>query len=156
MKNNIVSAIAISALMAGTVITGCDSSAKKVEVAREEVKTSQDNAQIAQDNLNKAIQDSTNEFLKFKSESDMKIDNYEKTISAIKVKLEAEKKYNTKLNKKNLSDLEMKRAELKKTLAEYKREGRSDWAEFKYKLNNDINALDKSIANFFVDEKNNK
>ena len=67
-------------------------------------------------------------------------------------KLEAEKKYNTKLNKKNLAELEMKRAELKKTLAEYKREGRSDWTEFKYKLNNDINALDKSIAIFFVDE----
>ena len=150
---NMISTIAIFALIAGTVITGCDSSSKKVEVAREEVKTSQDNAQVAQDNLNKAIQDSTNEFLKFKSESDMKIDNYEKTISAIKVKLEAEKKYNTKLNKKNLSDLEMKRTELKKTLAEYKREGRSDWAEFKNKLNQDIDALDKSIANFFVDEK---
>lgn len=150
---NMISTIAISALIVGTVISGCDSSSKKVEVAREEVKTSQDNAQVAQDNLNKAIQDSTNEFLKFKSESDMKIDNYEKTISAIKVKLEAEKKYNTKLNKKNLTDLEMKRAELKKTLAEYKREGRSDWTEFKNKLNKDINDLDKSIANFFVDEK---
>ena len=149
---NIISTIAISALMAGTVITGCDSSAKKVEVAREEVQSSKENVQIAQDNLNKAIQDSTNEFLKFKSESDMKIDNYEKTISGIKVKLEAEKKYNTKLNKKNLNELEMKRAELKKTLAEYKREDRNDWTEFKYKLNNDINALDKSIANFFVDE----
>ncbi len=150
---NIISTIAISAFIAGTVITGCDSTAKKVEVAREEVKTSQDNAQVAQDNLNKAVQDSTNEFLKFKSESEMKIENYEKTIAAIKVKLEAEKKYNTKLNKKNLANLEMKRSELKKTLDEYKREGRNDWAEFKNKLNSDLEGLDKAIANFFVDEK---
>ena len=150
---NMISTLAISALIAGTVFTGCNSSTKKVELAREEVQTSKENTQVAQDNLNKAIQDSTAEFLKFKSESDMKIDNYEKTIQAIKVKLEVEKKYNTKLNQKKLTNLEMKQAELKKTLAEYKKETRNDWTAFKYKLNNDLDVLDKSIANFFAEEK---
>ncbi len=164
---NIIATIAISMILAGFLISGCDSSSKEVDAAREEVKISQEdsktaqenariaqeNAKIAQNNLNKAIEDSTKEFLIFKSESEKRIDNYEKSISDIKDKLAAEKKYNTKLNQKNLSYLEMKREELKRTLADYKRDGTSDWGQFKYNLNNDIEALDKSITDFFAVEK---
>ena len=148
-----ISIIITSAFLAGSLIIACDSTSKKVEDARVDVQTSKENVQLAQNDLNKAVQDSIQEFQKFKMESEGKIIAYEKSIAGLKIQIAKEKKYNKTKYQKMIAELEQRNLELKKNLSEYKNEQRNEWNEFKVEFSKDVDNLGTSISNFFKDDK---
>ncbi len=141
--NNIIMLLVITA---GVLIVSCGPSSKKTEEARA-------GAQIAQNNLNIAIQDSINDFKKFKMESLNKVYNYEKNISEIKNQISKEKKDDQIKYQKSLIALQLKNEELKRDLESYKNEIKDEWNVYKIRINNKLDNINDSISNFFKDKK---
>ena len=152
MNKKIVIVIA-SIFLTWTILISCDSSSKKVEDARENVQTTTDNAAIASQDLNKAIQDSTDQYQKFKKESESRINYYEKIIADLKTKIDKEKKDGKTEYQKMVAGLEQKTTELRKNLNDYKKAGKDDWESFKIKFNHNMDDLGNSISNFFSNDK---
>lgn len=132
--------LAITALFAVTQLTGCRSSAKKVEVAQEKV----DQANLE---LNQAVKDSIQQF---RTASELKISNYEKGIAEFKARIANERKENRSLYEKKLAELEKRNSELKSKLADYKYEEQAKWEIFKADYNRDMDELGKSFDDLTV------
>ena len=132
--------ITVAAFLAGTQLTGCRSSAKKVEVAQEKVDQ-------ANQDLNQAVKDSIQQF---RTASELKINNYEKSIVEFKARIANERKENRSLNEKKLAELEKRNSELKSKLADYKYEEQAKWEIFKAQYNHDMDELGKSFDDLTV------
>jgi ribosomal protein L30E len=142
MKKVIIT-IAVSALMSGTILTSCNSSEKKVEDARE-------NVVVAKQELNQALKDSIQEF---RTQSEIRIEDYEKTIVELKANIAKEKKENRSEYEKDLAKLEQKNADLKMQLADFKEENQEKWYTFKTEFNNDMDELGLAFKNFVKKDK---
>jgi len=142
MKKVIIT-IAVSALMSGTILTSCNSSEKKVEDARE-------NVVVAKQELNQALKDSIQEF---RTQSEIRIEDYEKTIVELKANIAKEKKENRSEYEKDLAKLEQKNADLKMQLADFKEENQEKWYAFKTEFSNDLDDLGIAFKNFVKKDK---
>ena len=87
MKNTILT-LAVTVFMAGAILSGCKSSAEKVENARGKVQGAKDQVVEATKELNQALNDSIQQFRK---ESEEKIITHEKIIAEFKAKIAKEK-----------------------------------------------------------------
>ena len=81
----IIFTLAITTFMAGTMLTSCMSSDKKVKNAQENVQDAKDKVVEANQELNQAIKDSIQQF---KKESEEKINNFEKNMAEFKARKE--------------------------------------------------------------------
>jgi DNA anti-recombination protein RmuC len=148
MKNTILT-LAVAVFMAGTMLTGCQSSAKKVENAEEKVQDAKDKVVEAKQELSQALTDSIQQF---KKESEEKISANEKSIAKLKVRIAKEKKETRAKNEKKLAGLEQKNSNMKKRLDDYNYNegGRSKWASFKSEFSYDMDELGKALKGFTV------
>ena len=149
MKKSILKITFLGLIVAAT-ITSCNSSSEKVENAKADVVD-------ANVNLNKAIQDSINEYKKFKTASEMRIDENEKKIAELKEQIKAEKAETRSMKESLLTELAIKNAKLKANIAEYKETGKDKWDAFKLSFNKDLDEVGKSISTMAeTNIKNNK
>ncbi|MBA4239498.1 MAG: peptidase M23 [Sphingobacteriaceae bacterium] len=137
MKKSIF-AIAITALVAGTSITSCDSSTKKVEEAA--VKVDEASA-----DLTDAKKEFNEEYIKFQLESEERMIENDRQIAELKanktqLKKEAKADYD-----KAIKDIEEKNSALRVKMNEYKEEGNDKWESFKREFNHDMDELGKSL-----------
>ncbi len=151
MKKSVLIAAAVS-IFAGAIIFGCDNSSEDVKDAREDVQATKEDVLDAKKDLEQAIKDSTEDFHRFQRLSQERISNYEKNIAELKLRISAEKKANKTKYEKMIADLELKTAELKEDLQEYKEDGKDNWTEFKIKFNRNMDDIGNSITNFFKSE----
>jgi predicted RNase H-like nuclease (RuvC/YqgF family) len=135
-----ISALAVTIFIAGAILTGCQSSAKKVENARDKVIE-------ANQELSQALKDSIQQF---KTESELKISANEKSIAEFKAKIKNEKKENKAAYEKKLAELEQKNSDLKKKLEEFKDDSKANWKTFKTEFSNDMNELGQALKDFTV------
>lgn len=135
-----ISVLAVTVFMAGAILTGCRSSAKKVENAR-------NNVIEANQELSQALKDSIQQF---KKESELRINANEESIDKFKAKIKNEKKESKAVYEKKLAELEQKNSDLKKKLEEYKEESEDNWKTFKAEFSNDMNELGNALKNFTV------
>jgi len=135
-----ISALAVTIFIAGAILTGCQSSAKKVENA-------QDKVIEANQELSQALKDSIQQF---KTESELKISANEKSIAEFKAKIKNEKKENKAAYEKKLAELEQKNSDLKKKLDEFKDDSKANWKTFKTEFSNDMNELGQALKDFTV------
>jgi len=142
--------LAITALIAGTVITGCESSAKKVKDAENKVEQTKLDAAEAKINLNQQKEDSINEYKQFKKESEEKIADQEKSITEFKARIAKEKKENRAQYETKLAKLEQKNTDLKKRLDDYKYEGKDKWIAFKKEFKHDLDELGQAFKDFTI------
>jgi len=152
MKNRVL-ILTVSAFMAGTVLTNCQSSAKKVENAEDKVQGAMIDLADAQKGLNKTRQDSISEYQKFKKESEEKIAAHDKSIAEFKARIATEKKEDKAKYEKKLAVLEQKNTDLKKKLADYKETGKEKWDAFRLEFSHDLDGLGQSLKGFFVKSK---
>ncbi|NQU34537.1 MAG: hypothetical protein HQ521_15000 [Bacteroidetes bacterium] len=134
--------ISVATLLAGTILSGCESSTKKVENARENLQDAKENVVEAKIDLNQALKDSIQSF---KTELDQKISIYDKNIAALNTKLVSQKKDKKAPYEKALTELELKSKQLKKKLQEYKEEGIDSWTSFKKEFKHDMDELGVAI-----------
>lgn len=138
-------------LIFGLILSGCDSSAKKVADARENVNEAKNDVSDAEHDLYVAKQDSSEEYQTFKRESEDRITKLDNKIAELKLKLSKEKRNNK--NETLLKDYEQKTAQMKKELIEYKEDKVNDWKVFRDKFNRNMDELGHSISNFFTNTK---
>ena len=137
--------------LAGIVIlgiAGCNSPKQKAE----KLENAEENVIEAQQELNEAVIDSTNEYDRFKAESEAKLIAYDVKIAALKDQLKTDKKEIRTKYEKQLTELEQKNAKLKSNIAEYKETDKSNWEKFKVSFNEDLDALGKAISGIATDK----
>jgi|WetSurMetagenome_2_1015567.scaffolds.fasta_scaffold109767_1 DNA repair exonuclease SbcCD ATPase subunit len=145
MRNSVLTLTAL-AIIAGTMFCSCQSSEKKVENAKGNLKDAKAKVVEAQDELNS----SKAEYQKFKQESEEKITANEKKIAEFKAKIANEKAENKGVYDKDIAWLEQKNTDLKTKLDSYQGEGRENWEKFKKEFNHDMDELGKAFNDFTV------
>jgi len=130
--------VAITALVAGTSITSCDSSTKKVEDAAVKVDK-------ATEDLTDAKKEFNEEYTKFQTESEARMVENDKQIAELKanktqLKKEAKADYD-----KAIKDIEEKNSALRIKMTEYKEKGNDKWESFKREFNHDMDELGQSL-----------
>jgi predicted small secreted protein len=144
MKKSI-SIVAITVLMAGTILTSCQTSANKVKNAEDKLNKEKVDVLEAKQDLDQIRKDSITDYNKFKMESEEKINGYEKRIAELKTKIATEKKEDKSAYEKQLAQLEKKNSEMKEKLVNYKEEGQEKWVSFKNEFNHDMDELGKAF-----------
>ncbi|HBX49605.1 MAG: hypothetical protein A2275_09815 [Bacteroidetes bacterium RIFOXYA12_FULL_35_11] len=116
---------------------------KKSEKARK-------NLVEAQKDVDKARNDSIEDYNKFKKESEDKITAHRKSIADFKARIVKEKIENRENYEKKLTELDNKNTDLKKKLDEYKETGKDKWSAFKNKFKHDMDEIGKELKNFKI------
>ena len=152
MKNTIL-ILAVTVCMAGTILTGCRSSVKKTDNTKDTLQVIKKDAADAESNLKEMSKDFISEYQQFKTESEEKINAYEKSIADYKVSIAHAKKEDKAKYEKELAGLEQKNSDLKKKLEDYKDEGQNKWTAFKNEFTHDMDELGKALKEFTVKNK---
>lgn len=83
----------------------------------------------------------------------MKIDANQKSIDELKTEIKtASSKFKAKYEKEVMV-LEQKNAELRKSINEYKYEGKDKWEEYKRDFNNNMDVIANGIKDFFSEKE---
>ena len=143
--------LAVSAFTTGTVLTSCQSSAKKVENAQENLQDARADVKDAKNDLKETLNDTV---LRFKNESKERIMENEKNLAEFKGRIKNEKKEAKIKYEKKLAELEQKNSDMKKKLDDYQVEGSETWTEFKTEFNHDMDELGTAFKDLTV--KNTK
>lgn len=149
MKKKIL-ALALTAFIVGTMVAGCQSSAKKVEKDRENLQEAKDNVVEAKQELNQALKDS---IMQFKQESGETISNNEKSILELKAQIAKENKVTKAKYEKIVADLEQKNAAMKSKLDAYQDIEQDKWASFKREFKHDMDELGNALKDITINNK---
>lgn len=141
--------LAVTAFMAGT-ITGCQSSASKVENAKDNVQEARDNVVVAQQELDQALNDSIRQF---KTEYQERITANEKTIAEFKVKIGRENKQSRVAYEKRLAEMEQQNTDMKRRLNEFNENQKENWVAFRVKFRHDMDQYGKAMHDFWTGKK---
>lgn len=120
----------------------------------ENLENAEENVAIAQEALDKAVLDSTNEYERYKIESEAKLKENDSMIVALKAKLNADKMEIRTKYENELYELEIKNAKLKTNIGNYKESDKNKWEKFKASFNDDMDQLGKSISKFAEKNRN--
>jgi len=142
MKNRIMTLVVIG-LMAGTILV-CAKVNNEINNnnTRERIGISEPDSQAAKESY-------SDDWQRFKNESEQKIHNNENSIAAFKVKMVKSGKadYN-----KDIANLEKTNRRLQKKLDQYKDDGENSWKKFKKGFNKDMDKLGKAISKLANDD----
>jgi len=131
------------ALMAAMGLTGCNSPAKKVEEAQNDVKE-------ANKGLAKANEEYLEDMESYRKETADKIAANDKSIAEFNSRIKEQKREAAADYKLKISKLEQKNSDMKKHLDEYKAEGKENWEKFKTEFNHDMEELGKAFKDLTV------
>jgi len=134
-------AILASIILIG--MTNCNNSPKQ---KAEKLENAQENVNVAEKDLQKAVQDSTNEYIRYKSESETKLKANDLKIAELKANLKAEKAEIRTKYEKQLNELDKKNQELKLSITNYKESDKNKWEKFKESFNQDLNKLAQALS----------
>jgi len=137
MKKTILT-LSIAIFIAGTILTGCNSSETKVEKAEKKLHEAKDNVAEAKQDLLKARLDSINDYEQFKKETVEIIILQRKNIADSKARIENAKAENKAKYQLILTELDNKNTDLENALKAYKADEKENWLAFKTQFINDI------------------
>jgi exonuclease VII large subunit len=140
--NNKILSLAVILFMAGIVFMLAKNTGGK------NINDKKENTGIAEPDSQAAKQSYSDDWQRFKNESEHKIQNNENRITAFKVKMVKSGKANYN---KEIAKLEKTNRHLQKKLDQYKNEGKSTWDRFKKVFNKDMDKLGKAIKDLTSD-----
>ncbi len=125
-------------------LSNCKSSpAEKAEG----IDDAQENLNVAEQDYEKAVSDSTNEYIRYKLESDEKLKANDQKIAELKANLKAKKLKDRTNYEIKLNELELKNAKLKESMDNYEESDINKWEIFKANFKKDMDDLGKAISN---------
>jgi hypothetical protein len=134
----------LSIIFIGTIITtSCNSPAKKVEKAQE-------NLEVAEIEYTQAYKDSVDEFMLFRNTMESRIESNEVVINKYKIDMKENNSKAKSKDQKIIDDLEQKNINMRKRIEEYNKTGREEWDAFKKEFNYDMDELGKSLKNLTI------
>jgi chromosome segregation ATPase len=137
MKKSILSMIAF-AFSTGTILTSCNTSAERVEKA-------QTNVIEAKKELNDANQAYLADIENYRKEMTIRIAANQTSIDAFNERISKEKKAVRAEYKKKVGELELKNNDMKKTMDDYKADGKEKWEKFKSEFSQGMDDLSKAF-----------
>ncbi len=143
----IIFTITVAGFILTTFLAGCNSPSQKVENAEE-------NLEEAKQELSQAQRDSVADYEQFKKESEARIDNNERLITAFKERMATDKQQIKEEDQKIIDNLEQKNINMRKKIEEYKEKGKDKWEAFKVEFNHDMDELANALKGLTV--KNTK
>jgi hypothetical protein len=135
----IVLPLVVTLLTAGTIFTSCESPAEKVETAK-------DNLATAENNLEKARLDSIDAHDRAKAAYLAKITDNENQLADYKVKIAGENKVQREKDERRLANLEIRNAQMKETVNNYEVASLVSWDVFKSEFNRERDLFNTEIA----------
>ncbi|MES2587329.1 MAG: hypothetical protein V4622_00030 [Bacteroidota bacterium] len=141
MKKPLLTLAVVAGLIAS--ISSCETSAKKVENAQE-------NLEESEDKLDEANQEYVAEIEEYRKETADRIEANNKSIAEFNARIDNEKMEAKADYRKRVLELEQKNSDLKKTMDDYKAQGKENWEEFKTEFSDDMNDLGEAIKNVFT------
>ncbi|KAF0132253.1 MAG: hypothetical protein FD155_777 [Bacteroidetes bacterium] len=146
MKNTMYCLLVVAMVTTG-FFSSCDSKAKKVNEAIEDV-------QDSKEELREAISELNEEYAPFKIEAERKIAANELRIEELRAVVnQPGEKLLDDLRRKRIEELKLKNDALKNKLSAYEKEN-SDWEVFKREFNHDMNGILESLKDIGKDNKN--
>ncbi|MEI7660839.1 MAG: peptidase M23 [Bacteroidota bacterium] len=142
MKKSIL-VLAACTLLAGAMMTGCNTSAKNVENA-------QDNVVKANKELEQANKEYIADMANYRTETAARIAENDRTIAEFKAGIEHQKRAARAGYNKKIALLEQKNAEMKMKMENYKEEGKDKWQVFKAEFSHDMDELGKAFKDLTV------
>jgi len=137
----------VVALVTTGFFSSCDSKAKKVNEAIEDV-------QDSKEELREAISELNEEYAPFKIEAERKIAANDLRIEELRAVVnQPGEKLLDDLRRKRIEELKLKNDALKNKLSAYEKEN-SDWEVFKREFNHDMNGILESLKDIGKDNKN--
>jgi len=140
MKTTTILKTAFLACIIVLGISNCTNSPKK---SAEKLENAQENLDQANQKLQQAVLDSTNEYSRYKTEAQAKLTANELKIAELKAGLKADKAEMRLKYEKQLVAIEKKNQDLKISIADYKE-------KFKESFNRDLDSLGQSISRIKV------
>ena len=142
--------LAVAVLLAGTMISGCQTSAEKVKIAEDKVQDAQNKVVEAQLNLDQALKDSIQQF---KKESEDQIVANDKSIAEFKAKIDREKVELRARDERRLAELERQNVIMKQRLEEFREDSKENWVTFRDKFNHDMKQMGTAFHDFWAGKK---
>jgi len=151
MKRTII-ILSATILMAGTIFTGCQSTAQKQDAAQAKVKDARQDLNEAKKEANAIGQEmaTAEEWATFRSESEVKIRDNEVRIAELNVKMKKPGEVFDELYAKKIANLELQNKEMRVRLIAYEK-SQSNWETFKREFNHDMDELGKALKDLTVD-----
>jgi DNA anti-recombination protein RmuC len=138
--------LAVFSIYTSSMLTSCDSPAKKVDNAQE-------NLTVAKEELAKAKQDYLLDIENYKRQNAEMIAANNKSIAEFNAKTEREKKEVKADYKIKIAELEKKNSDMQKKLDSYKTDNQDQWENFKAEFSRDMDKLGLALKDLTV--KNN-
>ncbi len=142
MKKSIL-ALTVFAIIAGAILTSCNTPAEKV-------KDAQTNVTQANKDLDAANKEYLADIENYRNETADKITANDKSIVEFKARIEHEKKGAKAEYNKKITELEQKNSDLKKKLDDYKSDGKEKWETFKAEFSHDMDELGQAFKDLTV------
>jgi maltose-binding protein MalE len=143
MKHSI-SILTTLTLIAGFILTACDSPSNKMQDAETSVIEADRDLEMAKSEVEA-------ELMVYRSKNDERIMEYNRTIGEIKKKIENESDMDIKVRmEEKLSEHEATHRNLEREMDNYKASGRDNWDNFKDSFSNRMDDLGDSLDDFFT------
>ena len=131
------------ALIATSVLSGCDRSSNRMENA-------ETSAIETSDGIETTRNDVQEELRIYRTEAIERIEEFNQNIEEIKQEIDNETDADAKERlEKKLNELEDSNRELKSEMDDYKASGREDWEDFKDSFSNKMDDIGDSLDEFF-------
>ncbi|MEA4982221.1 MAG: hypothetical protein VB066_05835 [Paludibacter sp.] len=131
------------------IVSCTNSPSKKAEVLED----AKENVLEAEQGLDKAVNDSINEYARYKMEAEAKLVENDLKIAALKTNMKAERIEVRTNYEKQLNELEQKNAALKVSISEYQESDVNKWEKFKAIVNQDIEEIKLAITRMSENRK---
>jgi hypothetical protein len=143
MKHSI-SILTTLTLIAGFILTACDSPSNKMQDAETSVIEADRDLEMAKSEVEA-------ELMVYRSKNDERIMEYNRTIGEIKMKIENESDMDIKVRmEEKLSEHEATHRNLEREMDNYKASGRDNWDNFKDSFSSRMDDLGDSLDDFFT------
>lgn len=153
--NTRIFTFAIGILMAGTLLSSCESAAQKEADAKDDVMDAKEDLREAQQDAQLAAQQnaSAEEWNAYKNERDLIIIKNENRVAELRAQIKAQGKAADDAYVKRIDDLEKQNKDFRVRMNNYE-SNQSDWASFKREFNHDMDELGRALNSMTVDNKN--
>ena len=146
--------LALTTIMAGTVLTSCQNTTKKEEAAQDNVENARENLDDAKEELSDARKEATHEeWDAFRASTDATITANENRILDLKARMKNTGSSIDTEYARRIAVLEQKNNNMKAKIESYKKDSKDDWESFKKEYNRDMNELGEAFKNLTVDNK---
>lgn len=155
MKTLVINFLVSLVILAVAILGGCRSNAEKVDAAQENVSEAKEELQEVKEEAraDAIVVANEEEWRVFKSDSEIKIKDYETRLGDLRVQMKKSGKTYDEMYEKNMISLEQKNKDMKARINSYE-SNQSDWNTFTREFNHDMDELGKALKDLTVNNKN--